>query len=89
MKPTIGQWIEAKKSLPTVRDWYLGTFKEADTGWVNPLPYICDYIGNVTKATTKEGWIIRNCTDNDNPNEYYLNLECVAWMPLPEPFYYL
>lgn len=78
-------WIKTEDRLPNDRDWYLGIFQEQDTGWINPLPFICDYVGKQTKATTKEGWIIRSCTDTDVPHEYYTNLKCCAWMPIPAP----
>ena len=77
------QWIPVTEGLPKKRDWYLGTFKEPDTGWINPIPFICDYVGKKTKATTKEGWILKECTDREECIDYYFNLECVAWMPLP------
>jgi len=81
------RWIPVSERLPEDRDWYLGIFKEPDTGWVNPLPFICDYVGSETKATTKEHWILRGFTDRDVRDcDYYFNLECVAWMPLPEPY---
>lgn len=87
IQPTIGKWIETDKMLPRDRNWYLGIFQEMDTGWINPIPFICNYLlGSTTKATTKEGWIIRDCTDVDDPSDYYMNLHCVAWMPLPEPY---
>ena len=80
------RWIPVSEKLPTDRDWYLGIFKEPDTGWINPLPFICDYVGCETKAATKEYWILRGFTDIDEPCDYYVNLECVAWQPLPQPF---
>ena len=81
------QWIPVSERLPEKRDWYLGIFKEPDTGWINPIPFICDYLlGTKTKATTKEGWILKYCTDREEYIDYYFNLECVAWMPLPEPW---
>lgn len=80
------RWIPVSEKLPNDRDWYLGIFKEPDTGWVNLLPFICDYVGHETKATTKEHWILRGFTDIDEHIDYYFNLECVAWMPLPEPY---
>ena len=81
------RWIPVSERLPNDRDWYLGIFKEPDTGWVNPLPFICDYVGSETKATTKEHWILRGFTDRDVRDcDYYFNLECVAWMPLPKPY---
>ena len=80
------RWIPVSERLPNDRDWYLGIFKEPDTGWINPLPFICDYVGSETKATTKEHWILRGFTDRDERIDYYFNLECVAWMPLPKPY---
>lgn len=82
------RWIPVTKKLPKDRDWYLGIFKEPDTGWVNPLPYICDYVGHETAATTKEYWILRGFTDRDEHIDYYFNLECVKWMPLPSSYSY-
>ena len=79
-------WFLCSDKLPEERDWYLGIFKEPDTGWINPVPFICDYLlGKKTKATTKEGWILKGFTDREE-HIYYFNLECVAWMPLPEPY---
>ena len=78
-----GGWIPVSERLPQDRDWYLGVFRESDTGFIG-LPYICDYVGEVTKGTTNEGWILRHCTDVDNPSDYFRNLICVAWKPLPE-----
>ena len=80
------KWILVSERLPEDRDWYLGIFKESDTGWINPIPFICYYVGKETKATTKDYWILRGLTDEDDCVEYYYNLECVAWMPLPEPY---
>ena len=78
------RWIPVSEKLPNDRDWYLGIFKEPDTGWINPIPFICDYVGKETKATTKEFWILRGFTDRDVRDcDYYFNLECVAWMPWP------
>lgn len=80
------RWIPVSEKLPNDRDWYLGIFKEPDTGWINPLPFICDYVGRETKATTKEHWILHGFTDMDEHIDYYFNLECVAWMPLPKAY---
>ena len=86
--PKYGEWIETKDALPDKEmDWLLGTFQEIDTGWINPIPFVCEYAGKVTKTTTKEGWRIRDCTDVDNPLDYYLNLRCLAWTVLPELYY--
>ena len=81
------RWIPCSERLPEERDWYLGIFKEPDTGWINPIPFICDYLlGTKTKATTKEGWILKGHTDREEYIDYYFNLECVAWMPMPKPY---
>lgn len=80
------KWTSVNEGLPKDRDWYLGIFKEPDTGWINPVPFICDYVGRETKATTKEYWILRGFTDRDEHIDYYYNLECVEWMPLPDPY---
>lgn len=79
------RWISVKERLPESRDWYLGLFKEPDTDFIG-IPYICDYAGEITKGTTHEGWILRNCTDVDNASDYFRNLICVAWQPLPEKY---
>ena len=78
-----GGWIEVTDECPKDRNWYLGIFQETDTGWVNPIPYVCDYMGKPTKATTNDGWILKGFTDIDNPMEYHKNQRCVAWQPLP------
>lgn len=80
------RWIPVSEKLPNDRNWYLGIFKEPDTGWINPLPFICDYVGRETKATTKEYWILHGFTDMDEHIDYYFNLECVAWMSLPQTY---
>lgn len=79
------EWIPVSERLPENRDWYLGVFKEPDTDFIG-IPYICDYVGEVTKGTTNEGWILRHCTDVDTVPDYFRNLICVAWQPLPEPY---
>ncbi len=80
------KWIPYSEKLPKDRDWYLGIFKEPDTGWINPIPYICYYVGYETVITTKEYWVLKGYTDRDKHIGYYYNLECVAWQPLPIPY---
>ena len=75
------KWIPVKKELPKDRSWNLGIFRESDTGWVNPIPFVCDYVGRETPITTKDFWIIK---EHDGAIDYYRNLECIAWQPLPE-----
>ena len=81
--PYPDKWILATDELPKERDWYLGIFREPDTGWINPIPYVCDYVGKETIGTTKAGWILKNITDEQHCTDYYRNLECVYWQPLP------
>lgn len=80
-------WIPCSERLPSERDWYLAVFEETETGFVG-LPYIADYLmGQHTKYTTEDGWIIANCTDiEEDRSEYYKKLKCIAWQPLPEPY---
>ena len=82
-----GGWIACSERLPEEIDWYLAVFEEVDTGFIG-IPYIADYLmGSHTKFTTEDGWIIHNCSDREDESaEYYKNLRCVAWQPLPEPF---
>ena len=78
------RWTPVSEGKPTDRGWYLGIFREPNTGWVSPLPFVCDYVGKESKTTTKELWILRGFTDADDPADYYKNLGCVKWMPLPD-----
>ena len=80
-------WIPCSERLPEERDWYLAVFEEVDTGFIG-IPYIAEYLmGDRTRYTTKDGWIIRNCTDIEGvSSEYYKNLKCVAWQQLPQPY---
>ena len=80
-------WIPCSERLPEERDWYLAVFEEVDTGFIG-IPYIADYLmRSHTKFTTEDGWIISNCSDREDESaEYYKNLRCVAWQPLPQPY---
>ena len=80
------EWISVYERLPQDRDWYLGVFKEPDTGYIIDLPFVCCYVGYPNDGTTIDAWILRGLTDIDNPSKYYKYLECVAWQPLPEPY---
>ena len=83
---TNDDWIPCSERLPEERDWYLAVFQEPDTGFIG-VPYIADYLlGAHTNYTTNEGWIIKDCTDHDGACEYYKDLLCVAWQPLPAPY---
>lgn len=81
--PSATQWIPCSKRLPENHDWVLGIFQEGDTGWINPIPFICDYIGKKTPITTQDNWLLKMV---DEPHPYYKKLYCVAWMPLPKPW---
>lgn len=72
------KWIPVSERLPEEREWYLAVFKEIDTGY-QLIPRVADYIGN-----GENKWRI---IDEDGlVQEYRSILECVAWMPLPEPY---
>lgn len=77
------RWISCEEQLPKNRDWVLGIFQEGDTGWINPIPFICDYVGKKTPITTQDNWLLKLV---DEPHPYYEKLRCIAWMPLPEPW---
>lgn len=76
-------WIDAKNSLPTDRDWYLGIFE--DEFGIKTIPIVCDYIGKVTEATTIDGWILANITDVSDCDDFYKKLRCCCWTHLPDP----
>jgi hypothetical protein len=79
-------WIPCSERLPEESDWYLVVLQEPDTGFIG-IPYIAEYLlGEQTDYTTHEGWIIKDCTDFEDACEYYKNLLCVAWQPLPKPY---
>ena len=85
-QPKVGEWIPCSERFPEKRDWYLALFKEPDSDFVL-IPKIADYLmGQRTEFTTEEGWIISNCTDMTEYDNYYKKLKCIAWMPLPEPY---
>lgn len=70
------RWIPCSERLPEERDWYLAVFREKDTGF-QLIPRVADYRGENT-------WDIID--NNILVKEYRDILECVAWMPLPEPY---
>ena len=73
-----GGWIPVKERLPEEREWYLAVFKETDTGF-QLIPRVADYIGH-----GKNKW--RFIDEDGLVQEYRDILECIAWMPLPEPY---
>lgn len=81
-------WIkvdpDSPKTLPPSFDWVLGIFKEPDTQYVIPIPFVCERHIISGVATTKEGYCLRGITDTDNPTDYYKSLEIVEWQNLPE-----
>lgn len=83
MQEVFNCWIPCSERLPSERDWYLAVFKEPDTDFVL-VPRVAEHIGETTEATTNEGWLIIDL--EDNMCDYYKELSCIAWMPLPEPY---
>ena len=75
------KWIPVTEALPEDKTWYLGIFKESDTGYCVSIPFVCYYAGRRTMFTTKDHWILRGY---DSFSEYLENLECAAWMSLPK-----
>lgn len=70
------KWIPVSARLPEERGLYLAVFKEEDTGY-QLIPRVANYIG-------KNNW--RIIDEEAFAKEYLDILECVAWMPLPEPY---
>lgn len=72
------RWIPVSEGLPEERDWYLAVFKESDTEF-QLIPRVADYIG-----MGENNWQLMD--EDILPLEYRSLLECIAWMPLPEPY---
>jgi len=72
------RWIPVSERLPKERDWYLAVFKESDTGF-QLIPRVADYIGR-----GENKWQLMD--EDSLSSEYRDLLECIAWMPLPEPY---
>lgn len=70
------QWIPVTEKLPEDHDWYLVVMKEKDTG------YQC--VPRVAAYTYGGKWDLID--SNGQCPEWLDNLECVAWMPLPEEY---
>ena len=72
--------IKVDIRLKKIKEQYFRN--ERDTGWINPIPFVCEYLGFKTEATTKEYWIIKDCTDIDHPCDYFNDLQCIAWQKI-------
>ena len=71
-----GNWIPVSDRLPDDHDWYVIVVKEKSTG------YQC--IPRIAMHHSGNHWAI---IDTENADKEWLDdLECIAWMPLPEPY---
>ena len=70
------RWIPVSERLPKDHDWYVIVVKEKSTGY--------QYIPRIASHNHDNCWSI---IDTEDANKEWLDdLECIAWMPLPEPY---
>lgn len=72
----VGRWIPVSERLPEDHDWYVIVVKEKSTGY--------QYIPRIASHNHDNCWLIIDTEDADK--DWLDDLECVAWMPLPEPY---
>ena len=70
------RWIPVSERLPEDHDWYVIVVKEKSTGY--------QYIPRIASHNHDNCWSIIDTEDADK--DWLDDLECVAWMPLPEPY---
>lgn len=70
------KWIPVSERLPKDHDWYVIIVKEKSTGY--------QYIPRIASHNYANCWSIIDTEDADK--KWLDDLECIAWMPLPEPY---
>ena len=70
------RWIPVSEELPTDHNCYVIVVKEKSTGY--------QYIPRIAIHNHDNCWSIIDTEDADK--DWLDDLECVAWMPLPQPY---
>lgn len=81
-----GGWIPCKDGLPEQSGYYLVTYHEWSNG--NFLPKFDDtYVKRLHYQESEQfaGWNYPKCVDKMAEDD--MNMEVLAWQPLPEPYH--
>lgn len=72
-------WFETENGIPGKEyngyDWVLVKYKEADTGWENPLPHIAEY-------RSGRWWFMDADSKEFSKFEYYKSVVILKWKPM-------